>query len=447
MKFLLWLFILTAFFPNAVTAKDKLPNREERIFALSEIWKELHYGFAFPETLTKVNIDSLYMAYLPKIENAKDYYVYFRTLSSFMAHFNDAHTRIYASDRPDDIPPINLTNIGERIIVNNVAKNKSGLIPIGSEILSINNIPVLRYIRDSVYQYISASTVHWKFDKAVTEMLYGERDAKVALKLKTPTGTEKEVVLVRNYNSSKIKEEMVNAVTLSPIQMKIIDGDIGYIKLNSFSGAYIDTIKAVFNQEISQLRKCKGLIFDIRGNRGGTDEAWEDIASYLIPQSKFQVPVKCFSRKCVPIYKIWGEYDPRFKDFYNETSMEEIHYSPYINKIVDTLKLIKPLVVISGQYVGSAAEDFLMLIKKSTQAEIVGEPSVGCMGEPMFIKIPGNLTVMICAKKYITQDGTQPNETGILPDIQVKRDYNAYLKGEDNVLECALEVVKKRIMK
>ena len=429
---------------NLLCAQEYFPNKEQRIYSLSLIWKELDYNFAFPEKLKQANLDSLYMAYLPKIENASDNYEYYRTLCAFMANFNEAHTRIFPSERPDDIPPLLTTNFGERIVVSNVAKSLADEIPVGSEILLVDSIPAARYVKDSIYQFIAAATPHWKFDKAVTEMLYGKPLTAVSLVIKTPKGKEQEVNLIRNYYSNGGKEEMAVSTNLPPINIKVIDNKIGYIQLNSFAGSTVNNIKSVFSSYLPQLKKCKGLIIDIRGNRGGTDEAWENLAYYLMPESQFQIPMKYYSRKSVATLKNWGMYDPNFSSYYQGTAMGEITHNPYENKLNDSLKLHQPLVILSGQYVGSATEDFLSLMKGSGHL-IVGGPSVGCMGEPMFISMPGGYDVAICTKKYVNLDGSQPNDTGILPDIKVDKDYEAYLKGKDTQMERAIGELNKMI--
>lgn len=446
-----YVFILLFFIcPGAINqlwGQEESLTREERIYSLSLIWKELHYNFAFPQTLKQVNLDSLYFAYLPKVEQATDNYEYYRTLCSFMAHFNDAHTRIYTSNRPDDRPPVETTNFGEKVVVSNVSRNIVDKLPIGSEILQVNHIPVVRYIQDSVYPYISAASPHWKFDKAVTEMFYGRPQSIVSITAKTPKGKVEEIEMIRNYYTNHTKEIMVDTTHLSPIVIKTIDKNIGYIQLNSFIGTNIKPIYSVFYNHLPELRKCKGLIIDIRGNRGGTDQAWENLAYYFIPESQthFQVPVKCFSRKYVSVYKMWGKYKSEFKDYYLDIAMEEIKHAPYTNKLNDSLKLHQPLVILSGQYVGSAAEDFLLTMKSNTQAIVVGGPSVGCMGEPDFISLPGGYSVMMCVKKYVCLDGSQPNDTGILPDIMVEKDYDMYLKGHDSQLERAINEVNNLI--
>lgn len=434
---------------NTLTAQDKMPNHEQRIYTLSEIWKELHYNFAFPEKLKQANIDSLYLAYLPKVEQVKDNYEYFRTLSSFIASFNEAHTRIYVGKRLDDMPPIKAMNYGERVVVSDIAQNMAGKVPTGSEILKIDGISVVEYIRDSVSPYISAATPHWKFDKSVLELFNGRPQSVVRITVKTPKGETREVEMIRNYVANGSKEVMADKTPFSPVKIKIIDKNIGYIQLNSFMGGYTDTINQVFNSYLPQLRSCKGLIIDVRGNRGGSDAAWENMAYYLMPQTEFNVPAKYYSRENVAAYKNWGQYrpQPQLKAYYEGTSMQEITHSSYQNKVADSLKLHQPAILVSGHHVGSAAEDFVLLMKDMNRATVVGEPTVGCIGEPMFLPLSGSggFELMMCVKNYVRLDGSQPNDTGILPDIEVKRDYNAYLKGKDNILDRAVEELKMKM--
>lgn len=442
-KALIILFSICILFAEALHAQDEMPDREQRIYTLSRIWKELEYNFAFPENLHRVNLDSLYLAYLPKVENAENNYDYCRLLSSFMAHFNEAHTRIYPSKRFDDIPPLQAINIGERIIVSNVAKSQVKDIPVNSEILKINDIPVLEYMKDSVYPYIAAATPQWKFDKSVLELFSGRLGSIVDITYKTPEGEVKEICMTRDYYANGSKEIMVNE-SKPPIEIKMLEDGIGYIKLNSFMGTYIDTVNQVFTNNLPQLQKCKGLIIDVRGNRGGSDAVWENIAFHLIPDSTFDMDVECFSRIHIACYKNWGinSTHPKLIEYNRGLAMTEVEHGMYKNTVDDADKLNQPLVVVSGQHVASAAEDFLLLMKNRKRAVVVGEPSVGCVGEPTIISLTGGLEAMICVKKYVGLDGLQPNDGGIMPDIYVKGDYESYLKGKDNILERAIRELK-----
>lgn len=444
-KELVLLFTVCTVAYTSTQAQERFPNREERIYTLSTLWKEIQYNFAFPENWEKTNLDSLYMAFLPKVEKAKNHYDYFHVLSSFMAHCNEAHTRIIANKRPDDMPALITTNIADKVLVKNIAKNASVQVPINSEIVEVDNIPVMEYLKDSIYPYIGAATAHWKFDKSVTEMLYGYPLSKVKLTVKTPKGKIKEITMCRDYYTNGAKEVMTDTALIRPIEIKILKGNIGYIHLHTCVGNKVKEIHKIFYKNLPDLLKCKGLIIDVRGNRGGSDVAWEPIVFHLMTDKEFDIKGKWLSRKNIAIYKMYGERSASIRKYYEGTAMEEITYPPYKNNTPDSLRLNQPVVILSGQCVASAAEDFLLVMKSCKRGIIVGEPSVGCVGEPMFVDLPGGYTLMLSAKKYINEEGAQPNDTGILPDIAVAMDYSAYLKGIDSQLERAKEELKKLI--
>jgi C-terminal processing protease CtpA/Prc len=386
------------------------------------------------------------MAYLPKVFDAKTRFDYFRVLNSFMAHFNDPHTRIYTNRRPDDCPPLRVINIGEHIIVDAISKPFAEKVPVGSEVLKIDNQPVRKFLEDSIYPYIAATTSHWKFEKAVTEMLYGRPQTTMLITVKTPDGKIQEQEMVRDYNSKDVKDELITLTPdVPPFHIQLLENNIGYIQLSSCLWQYKNLVDSVFNASLHKLRSSEGLIIDLRGNRGGSDEVWHNIACHLIPDSEFGTNGKWLSKKYIASYRMLGQYDPRLRDYFNGTAMQEIIHPPYTNDINDSLKLLQPLVVISGKHVGSAAEDFLLVLKDTKRATIVGGPSIGCIGEPMLIPLLNDFGVMICAKKYINPDGSQPNLTGILPDVPVEQSYSAYLKGKDNVLEQALKELNRKM--
>ena len=53
---------------------------------------------------------------------------------------------------------------------------------------------------------------------------------------------------------------------------------------------------------------------------------------------------------------------------------------------------------------------------------------------------------MFCSKKYINVDGSQPNDTGILPDIEVRNSYESYyIQGIDNILDRGIQELMKTI--
>lgn len=435
-KFCLLFLLIT----SSLFAQEVKMNKYDRIWALSTVWKELSYNFAFPEKIIgNLNTDSLYEAYLQKVEPEMDNYAFYKVLSSYIAHYNEAHTRAYISNQWIDIPPLFATSVEGKIIVDNVSKDLEKDIPIGSEIIKINNILTDKYITDSVAIYISASTPQWKWNKSVLELFNGRPGSKLSIITKDKKGKEKEIILTRNYNQMKSNIQMVKAVEEPPITIDILKNNIAYIKLTSFMYPYRDSINHVFTHALPQLRKAKGLIIDIQRNRGGSDASWELIAMHLIKDKEFRLPNKYYSRKHIPTYAQWGKYYPQMNDYTKGIAMEEIIHSNYPNNVADSLKLNQPLVILSGKLTGSAAEDFLLLMKHVRKALVIGTPSVGCVGEPAFFPLTKDLGFQMCVKKFVLNDGSQPIDTGILPDIEVKETYQDYLKGKNSALDRALD--------
>ena len=441
-----------------------LLSKQEKIYALSLLWKELHYNFAYPDRLQKANIDSLYMAFLPKIEQAegKEYY---RTLQAFLAHFNDGHTLISLNPLMDasleDLPQIRLRIIDGKIILINTAKSMESKIPFGSEIIKINQIPVLKYLKDTISPYVSAPTPYLKLLYSVRMAEMGYSYSFFNITIRTPSNEESDIQLIRNFFATGGEEWALHFSFSSEqpaIEIQIIHDNIGYIQLNTFyPDAVVDTINQVFQQMLPQLHLCKGLIIDIRNNSGGTDLAWWGIAQHLILGDTFTQGVG-FSRVHDSFYKAKGQVsdaalmeavgstarDSPYIDYYRGLIMEELPYE-YPNPVDDSLKLNQPLIILSNHNTASAAEGFLLAMRDAKRGIIMGEPSAAAMGQPLLLLLPGDAIALICAAQMKAIDGTDFSQTGILPDIPVKWDLDAYLHGRDNVLEQAIEEMRKLI--
>src|SRR5690606_35928277 len=69
-------------------------SKEQKVYELSYVWKELSYNFDNMDNCPNVNLDSLYQAYIPIVQNTKNDLAYCKTIERFLAHFNNGHTDI-----------------------------------------------------------------------------------------------------------------------------------------------------------------------------------------------------------------------------------------------------------------------------------------------------------------------------------------------------------------
>ncbi|MEJ5268457.1 MAG: S41 family peptidase [Bacteroidales bacterium] len=70
-------------------------SQEQKIFEFSTIYKELYYNFANFNDCPEVNIDSVYMTYIPIIMNSENDFDYCQTVLSFLNEFRNPHTTVY----------------------------------------------------------------------------------------------------------------------------------------------------------------------------------------------------------------------------------------------------------------------------------------------------------------------------------------------------------------
>ncbi len=100
------LLVLVSFQLFAQEKEDNIYriSQEQKIFEFSTIYKELYYNFANFNDCPEINIDSVYMAYIPKIINSENDLDYCQTILFFLNEFKNPHTSIY--EFPDYIMKI-----------------------------------------------------------------------------------------------------------------------------------------------------------------------------------------------------------------------------------------------------------------------------------------------------------------------------------------------------
>ncbi len=150
--------------PGARHGVPRQPPREREIAGLSTIWSEVKYNSAYPEKLVEANWDSLYMAFLPRVQEATGTEQYYRVLEEFAARLHDGHTSV---DVPNELfstmyarPELDtrmLDGVVTVVAVLSDSLTNLGIQP-GLEVVSVGGLPVREYAERFVAPYVSAST-------------------------------------------------------------------------------------------------------------------------------------------------------------------------------------------------------------------------------------------------------------------------------------------------
>ncbi|MFI5159456.1 MAG: S41 family peptidase [Sphingobacteriales bacterium] len=404
-------------------------SREDKLYALSMIWKEADYNFVFFDKQPNLNWDSLYVAYIPKILATKNVYEYFKVLRSFISSLKDGHTSIMTpqSYRNDiDSPPVFYIQYNGKRYVSAIDETLKEHIPIGSEIIKLDGKT-------------------WD-DFYMNNDWYGFKNTPIELTLLSPTGKESKIVLTRDINirgrAKKLKMIPVALSAANDFEYKSLSPAVAMVTLNTFADPKVIND---FRQALPEIRKHQSLIFDIRGNQGGNDAYAIEIAKYLTDKpymvgSMWRARTNNSAKKAwASANKIFGKPDTLTE--YLTRNVWDKHSGDTIT-IPDTLRRLKmPVYVLTSKNTFSAAEDFLIYLNGSKNILRIGQNTAGSSGQPLFFNIPKGFTVRICAKRDAFPDGTDFIGVGIKPDVYVEPFFSSNGEKKDVELDKALALI------
>ncbi|WP_415947953.1 S41 family peptidase [Megamonas funiformis] len=262
-------------------------------------------------------------------------------------------------------------------IMENSPGQKAGLQE-GDEILAVDGVPV-------------------------TQMAFDE----VAAHVRGQAGTDVVLTIMRDNANQDITITRDN-IKLKTVGHKMLDNNIGYIQIVSFSE---DTANE-FNEAYNDLKNqgMKALVLDLRNNPGGLLTTCVEIAKKLVPKGEI-----------VSIVDKQGN-----KETYS-SSLEAPEY---------------PLVVLINKNSASASEILSGAIQDTKTGTIIGNTSYGKGSVQTILPMFEDDAVKLTIAKYYTPSGRSIDGTGITPDIEINLDENATL---DTQLDKALEVLKAQL--
>ncbi|AXY76587.1 peptidase S41 [Paraflavitalea soli] len=461
MKHLLFILLL-AVAGRATAQIDTVSNISDadKLYGLSLFWKEASYNFAYFDK-AKINWDSTYQAFIPKVLATKNTWDYYRVMKRFCALLKDGHTNVYT---PGTLMkggqlylPLVLTWLDGKVIVTNVPRQDSVAIPVGTEVIKLNEVPMIAYLEKEIIPGVSASATHQLWNDAVSELFNNVDSNKLFhFTLKTPAG--KTFVYTTHLRSTRAAwaYPLPNRPWLR-FRFEKLPQDIAYLQFNTFGD---DSVVYDFKQRLPELYTAKAVIIDLRNNGGGNSGIGVAILKYFTDKKNITGST-WRTRENISAFRAWGKF---IKDEELEKQLKENPFnkawiqksydisrgnywysgdtSSFYNEVTDK-KITVPLVVLIGNNTASAAEDFLIALDDlKGRATVVGERTYGSTGQPLMFDLPGGGSARICTKRDTYPDGREFVGYGVKPDIEVKRTVEDYARKRDPQMEKALEVLR-----
>ena len=499
-RLLTFLFTISYLFLLGQSIDDPFSQRKMRKDL--EIFKEIRLkaNSGLYKYRTKEQIDSSYLWAENEINNASTYLDFYNIICELTDFEGSAHNDTdFSAKHEENIEkesygyfPYPIKWIEEKWRIN----FEKGKIPLGSEIISINQVPIFEIIKE-LNKYYPTDGVN------TTGKRIGIR-THFAKYYRWNYGLTKYFeVEYREPYSDQIKREKINGVSNSdyynnfrkmfsmPLDIfyyanlkenqkykyKQINNSTGILTIYDF-GIGNETTEAhkrycIFLDSIFSEIKTKNisnLVVDIRQNNGGDDPNDVVTYSYLTQRNFRESKEVWINFKKVPYLKYYnssipkflrpfgvGKYNRRFQNRFPQYRNGKY----YISDRESEMQLRKPnekafngkIYLLVSPAVASAGSLFAAMVSGNRNTITVGEETLGGYyghngHTPMDYKLPKSKIITEFFVENIEQDVPEKSNQiygrGIIPDMEVLQTFEDYLKNEDTQLNFVFDLIKSK---
>ena len=235
-----------------------------------------------------------------------------------------------------------------------------------------------------------------------------------ASKIKGEEGSKVKVEILRGTETLNFELTREN-IKVNPVEGKVLQNNIGYIKFSSFDEKTSEEFKTKYEE--LQKQGIKSLIIDLRNNGGGIVTEALNIADYVLEKDK------------VILYEV---------DKNEKEKIEKSKNDPIINM---------PIVILTNNNTASSSEILAGALKDHEKAKIVGTKTYGKGVIQQLMTLPDGSGLKITAEEYLTPNRTKINKIGIQPDEEVQlpdelKNKLTIEEKDDTQLQKAIEMLK-----
>ena len=401
--------------------------RDLRMAGFAKMWSAVKQNFVFLDQRPNVDWEGILPSYLPRVARAKSHAEYLGLVEEALALLEDGHTRLLGTIGLNDIPALRIESVEGRPVVTEVGDTPELVqagIAVGAEIIEVDGVPFENLLQQRLRR-ISASTPHDRRDRAYRSLLQGPVGGTATVTLREPNREPRTIRLNRNLQENRLAAPWLSRPRL---EYRELEDGISYVALNSFGS---DRIVEEFDEHFDRIAASRALILDIRENGGGSTGNGFAIIARLI-EDQITETSTWRTRLYRPTLEAWGR-PSEWHEGGDSGVIEPRGSSAFTG----------PVAVLVGPRTFSSAEDFLVPLKATKRAVLVGSVTGGSTGQPIRVPIY-QASVLICTKWDRFPDGTEFVGVGVRPDIPVERTIEDVARGIDPVLQAAIVAMNDR---
>ncbi len=444
-------------------------NKSDNLIALSEIWMYSKQLSPFWNEERINEWDKLYEQSINKLLNynnsGNNQYKVYEVFEEFISFLEDGHVGIFPSQNQADnigfIPYFFSYYDGRYYIT---SKSIDADIPLGSEVIEINNIPIDTYILQ-LDKKVGLKTKGAYENSASQRISYNKFNSSINITfISSKTGERETVELLYN-----IKYNEAYNMELDVLQYEYFSNNPIYSSSNYWITSFDSTIYLwissfgddnmvieFYNNVLPIINKYDNLIIDIRNNNGGNANNGKLILELLsgvkVADGKafaqynnvYDIAVASLSKLGkIELKDNIAGYNMLINS--NIIDANELNISTYKETTLSSLginiyNLFKGKIGILTSYrTASAAEDFVMFAKQLKQCKVYGTNTKGATGQIACFGLKNKMLFTLSVLDYRTNEGNKIQNVGIEPDFHVEQDMQSFINGIDNQLNYVIK--------
>lgn len=208
-------------------------------------------------------------------------------------------------------------------------------------------------------------------------------------RIRGPKGTKVTLQIIRDRQRAIELTITRDAISVPSVESKVLDGNIGYMRISTFSDDAGTQARTAAQSLIDA--KVKAMVLDLRGNPGGRVDAAVDIASLWLPSGKLIMQEKRGNT-------VQHTYTATGKRLFDGT----------------------PTVVLLDAGSASASEIVAGALHDNKLAKLMGEKSYGKGSVQQVLQLNGGAELKVTVARWYRPNGQNIDKKGIDPDVKVK---------------------------
>lgn len=403
---------------SLLTVKAESPNREQRLAVFDEVWQTINKRY-YDAKLHGVDWRAQRKAYRTKAAQAASPEELYSVLRKMIGALRDSHTRVYAPKEKSDWRNPRVIGIGvsvreieNELVVVTVSKFSAAhkaKIKVGDVVAEIDGVAARTMFERRLKEHTGASTEAAARLKAAAGIFEGSFGSSVRLRIRNAKNRERSVSLEREWR------------TLPTTFNARRENSILIVDFDAFTP---ETARQFFQMLGNDLDGARGMVLDLRANRGGSAEAMIDVASAFLPRN----------------HMIGNFFNRAGKSVMDLRARSWLLHTANIARAPEL-----PIVVLTSTATASAAEIFTAALKQAGRARVIGTSTCGCV---LAVKgqhsLPDGGVLEFSEFDFQLADGARLEGVGIKPDEKILLTRRDLLAHRDPTLEHALEILKEK---